>query len=190
MESSGLSASDVLALTRGNDNGFGFGGVGGFVLLFIFLLALTGNGFGFGGNGTATALGQSDIQNSLYFQSQDGAIRSLAQGQCNITDTVLNANYNNLLASKDVSNQISNSVAGLGNLIAQENQATRNMIMQNKIDMLNDQIVVLRGQNSNLEQTAMLNSAIQNSTNTVLNSLGRYRTYPPCYDCPCNPSSI
>ena len=28
MENSGLSASDVLALTRGSDDGFGFSGVG------------------------------------------------------------------------------------------------------------------------------------------------------------------
>ena len=38
MTNSGLSASDVLAMTRDND-GFGFGGVGGFILLFIFLIA-------------------------------------------------------------------------------------------------------------------------------------------------------
>lgn len=180
---SGLSASDVLALTRDNDGMFG--GVGGFILLFIFLMAISGNGFGFGGNSTGLAL--ADIQASLYNQTQDANARSLAQGQCNLTDTVLNASYNNLLASKDTQYQISNSVASLGNLISQENQATRNMIMQNKIDMLNDQIVVLRGQNSNLEQTAALNAAIQNSTETVLNSLGKWRAYPPCYDtCGCS----
>ena len=184
MENSGLSASDVLALTRGNDDGM-FGGYGGFILLFIFLLALNGNGFGFGGNG-ATALGQSDLQNSLYFQSQDNAIRGLAQGQCNIVDTALNANYNNLLATKDIQNQISNSVAGLGNLITEQNQATRNMIMQNKIDMLNDQIVVLRNQNSNLEQTSTITNAINAQTSEILNAQGRYYMNPPCYQgCGC-----
>ena len=105
MENSGLSASDVLALTRDNDGMFG--GVGGFILLFIFLMAISGNGFGFGNNGS-TGLALADIQNSLYNQSQDNNARSLAQGQCNIVDTILNANYNNLLASKDISNQISN----------------------------------------------------------------------------------
>ena len=39
---------------------FGFGGLGGF-----------------GGNGAAVALGQSDVQNALYFQSQDAAIRGV-----------------------------------------------------------------------------------------------------------------
>ena len=65
MTNSGLTAGDVLALTK--NDGMDFGGVGGFILLFIFLMAIGGNGFGWGNNG-ATALGQSDLQNSLYFQ--------------------------------------------------------------------------------------------------------------------------
>ena len=183
MENSGLSASDVLALTRGNSDGFNFGGIGGFVLLFIFLLAISGNGFFGGNNGNVNQMATADL---LYNQSTDNAIRGLAQGQCALTDTVLNASYNNLLASKDTQYQISNSVASLGNLITQENQATRNMIMQNKIDMLNDQIVVLRNQNSNLEQTATLTNAINNQTSEILNAQGRYYLNPPCYQgCGC-----
>ena len=91
MTNSGLSASDVLAMTRDNDS-FGFGGVGGFVLLFIFLLALGGNGFGFGRNAN-TSFALADIQNSLYNQSTDSAIRGLAQGQCSIIDSALNNKY-------------------------------------------------------------------------------------------------
>ena len=59
MQNSGLSASDVLAMTRDND---GFGGVGLIILLFIFLIGIGGNGFGWGNNGTATALSLADIQ--------------------------------------------------------------------------------------------------------------------------------
>ena len=132
--SGGMSAADVIALTGNRSDGvFGTGSIGIFALIIIFILLFGGNGM-WGGN-AATALGQSDLQNSLYFQSQDNAIRGLAQGQCNLTDTVLNASYNNLLANKDISAQISNSVAALGNQIAEQNQATRNMIMQNKIDI-------------------------------------------------------
>ena len=99
MNGSGISASDVLALTKEND---GFGGVGLIILLFIFLMAISGGGFGFGGN-AQTSFALADIQNSLYNQSTDSAIRGLAQGQCNIVDNILSANYNNLLASKDIS---------------------------------------------------------------------------------------
>ena len=180
MENSGLSASDVLALTR-NDDGM-FGGVGGFILLFIFLMAISGNGFGFGNNGTATALGQSDIQNSLYFQSQDNAIRGLAQGQCNLTDSILNANYNNLLASKDISNQISNQSLSITEAINNSTNTIMAQMQNNVINELRDKVDVLRNENSNLVQTAQI-------TENILGNLATTAPKPPCYynyGCGCN----
>ena len=185
MENSGLSASDVLALTRSDDGMFG--GVGGFILLFIFLLAINGGFFGGNNGNAATMLGQSDIQNSLYFQSQDAAIRGLAQGQCALTDTVLNANYNNLLASKDTQYQISNSTAALSNQIANQTIAMQNMFANQTIDHLREVNSSLRDSLSNANQTQALTEAINAQTNTILNSLGKWRAYPPCYDtCGCN----
>lgn len=185
MENSGLSASDVLALTRGHDDGFGFGGVGGFILLFIFLMAIGGNGFGMGGN--AAAYGLADIQASLYNQTQDANARSLAQGQCNLTDTVLNASYNNLLASKDTQYQISNSTAALSNQISNQTLAMQNMFNEAQIRELSDKLQTTRDELSNTRQTAVLTSAINDQTTTILNSLGKWRAYPPCYDsCGCN----
>lgn len=186
MENSGLSASDVLALTRGSDDGFGFGGVGGFILLFIFLMAIGGNGFGWNNNGS-TGLALADIQNSLYNQSQDNNARSLAQGQCNITDAILNASYNNLLASKDTQYQISNSTSALSNQIANQTLAMQDMFNQAQIRELSDKLQTTRDELSNTRQTAVLTSAINDQTNTILNSLGKWRAYPPCYDtCGCN----
>ena len=183
MENSGLSASDVLSLTRNNADGMNFGGVGGFILLFIFLIALGGNGLGFGSNGLALA----DIQNSLYNQSQDANARGLSQGQCNIIDTVLNANYNNLLASKDTQYQISNSTAALSNQIANQTIAMQNMFQEAQIRELSDKLQITRDQLSNANQTAVITNAISDQTNTILNSLGKWRAYPPCYDtCGCS----
>ena len=187
MENSGLSASDVLALTRGNDDGFGFSGVGGFILLFIFLIAISGNGFGFGGNNGGFAL--ADIQASLYNQTQDANARSLAQGQCNLTDTVLNASYNNLLASKDTQYQISNSTAAISNQIANQTLAMQDMFNQAQIRELSDKLATTRDELSNTRQTATLVGAINDQTATILNSIGRYVTNPPCYQnygCGCN----
>lgn len=183
MESSGLSASDVLSLTRGND-GFGFGGVGGFILLFIFLMAIGGNGFGIGGNGTGLAL--ADIQASLYNQTQDANARSLAQGQCGITDAILNASYNNLLASKDTQYQISNSIAGISNQISNQTLAMQDMFNQAQIRELSDKLATTRDELSNTRQTATLVEAINGQTATILNSLGRFVTNPSCpYPCSC-----
>ena len=182
MTGSGLTASDVLAMTRDND-GFGFGGVGGFILLFIFLIAISGNGFGFGGNGT-TAYGLADIQNSLYNQSQDNNARSLAQGQCNIIDTVLNANYNNLLASKDISNQISNQTLAITNTMAQNTNAILSQMNTNVINDLRDKLDTTRAELSNARQTAQI-------TENILSNLATTAPKPPCYygyGCGCNSS--
>lgn len=180
MQSSGLTAGDVLALTKGNDS-FGFNGVGGFVLLFIFLLAISGNGF-FGGNNGVSQMATADL---LYNQSTDAAIRGLAQGQCAITDTVLNGKYDTALMLKDASQQLSNSVASIGNLVVQENQATRNMILQNKIDTLSDTITVLRGENSNLKQTAQITENILSNLSTTA---PKWPCRYPC--CGCNNVSL
>lgn len=191
-ESTGMSAADVLALTRNNDNGL-FGGTAGtmgiFALIIIFILLFGGNGL-WGGNGNAaTALGQSDLQNSLYFQSQDNAIRGLAQGQCALTDTVLTSNYNNLVAMKDIQQQMSNSIAAIGNLVTTENAATRQMIQDNYIRELSDKLQTTRDALSNANQTAALTAAIQNSTDSILNAQGTYRLNPPCYSpCGCGSS--
>lgn len=136
-----------------------------------------GNGFGFGGN-AGTALAQSDLQNALYFQSQDNALRGVSAQIANVNDSVLTGKYDNALLMKDASQQLSNSIAGIGNLIVQENQATRNMIMQNKIDSMADQITILRGENSNLKQNEYL-----------LSQLATTAPKPPCYyNCGCGTS--
>ena len=182
MESSGLSASDVLALTRGN--GDMFGGIGGFILLFIFLMAISGNGFGVGGNG----VGQMATADLLYNQSTDSAIRGLAQGQCGITDNILNASYNNLLANKDISNQISNQTLAITNAMAQNTNMIIEQMNTNVINELRDKLAVTRDALSNANQTAVLTGAINDQTAQILNAQGRYVLNPPCYY-PC-PASV
>ena len=81
----GLTASDVMALTKDND---GFGGVGLIILLFIFLIGIGGNGFGWGNSGTGLAL--ADIQASLYNQTQDANSRQLQSAIATTNDFILN----------------------------------------------------------------------------------------------------
>lgn len=181
MTNSGLTASDVLAMTRGND-GFGFGGVGGFILLFIFLMAIGGNGFGWGANGTA--LGLADIQASLYNQTQDANSRSLAASLANVNDTVLNNKYDNAILIKDLSNQISNSVAAIGNQIANQTATITNLFNEQTIDTLRDKLSTTRDELSNTRQTAMI-------TQNILSNLATTAPKPPCYygcGCGCNSS--
>ena len=102
-----------------NVSGLDFSGLIG--LLIIAGIFGFGNGFGFGGN-TGTALGLADIQASLYNQTQDANSRALASSIANVNDTVLTGKYDNALMMKDASQQLSNSIAGIGNLITSQTE--------------------------------------------------------------------
>ena len=106
LTNSGLSASDVLAMTRDND---GFGGVGLIILLFIFLIGIGGNGFGYG-NGVsnfatteyvANEFTQRDINSG--FQNTNNLISSgfadTATGLCGVKSEVLENRYANQLSA-------------------------------------------------------------------------------------------
>ena len=176
MSGTGLSASDVMALTKDSD---GFGGVGLIILLFIFLIGIGGNGFGFGNS--AATYGLADIQASLYNQTQDANSRALASTLASVNDTVLNNKYDNAVLIKDLSNQMSNSVAALGNQIANQTATITNLFNEQTIDSLRDKLAVTRDELSNTRQTAVLTSAINNQTSEILNAQGRYYLNPPCY---------
>lgn len=183
MSGSGLTASDVLAMTREND-GLGFGGVGGFILLFIFLMAIGGNGFGWGG--TANGLALADIQASLYNQTQDANSRQLQSSIAMVNDGILNNKYDNAILIKDLSNQLSNSVAAIGNQIANQTATITNLFNEQTIDRLRDSLAMTRDELSNVKQTGIITSAISNQTSEILNAQGRYYLNPPCYQgCGC-----
>lgn len=178
MQSSGLTAADVMAITKGND---GFGGVGLIILLFIFLIGIGGNGFGWGGN---NGLALADIQASLYNQSQDSNSRALAASLASVNDSILNNKYDNAILIKDLSNQLSNSIAGIGQMINTQTATITGLFNEQTIDRLRDQVAVLRGENSNLIQTAQI-------TENILGNLSVTAPKPPCYYpcCSCTTSS-
>ena len=161
-------------------NGIGLDWSGLIGLLIIAGIFGYGNGFGFGGNNAGTALTTAEMQMGLYNQTTDNAIRGISSQVAGVNDAVLMGKYDNALLMKDASQQLSNSIASIGNLVVQENQTTRNMIMQNKIDALADQITILRGENSNLKQNEYL-----------LSQLATTAPKPPCYyGCGCGTSSL
>lgn len=173
----GLTASDVMALTKDND---GFGGVGLIILLFIFLIGLSGSGFGFGG-GNATTWGLADIQASLYNQTQDANSRQMQSSLAMVNDTVLNNKYDNAVLIKDLSNQMSNSVAALGNQIANQTATITNLFNEQTIDRLRDSLATTRDELSNVRQSGVILGAINNQTSEILNAQGKYYLNPPCY---------
>ena len=178
MTNSGLTASDVMALTKDND---GFGGVGLIILLFIFLIGIGGNSFGWGGSG-ATALSLADIQASLYNQTQDSNSRQVQNQIAMVNDTVLNNKYDNAILIKDLSNQVSNSVAAIGNQIANQTATITNLFNQATIDELRDKLSTTRDELSNTRQSAYI-------TENILSNLATTAPKPPCYyGCGCGNS--
>ena len=132
-----------------------------------------GNGFGFGGN-TGTALGLADIQASLYNQTQDANSRQLQSGLAAVNDTVLNNKYDNAILIKDLSNQMSNSIAGISNQISNQTNAILGAMNENVINDLRDKLAVTRDELSNTRQTAVI-------TENILSNLATTAPKPPCY---------
>ena len=164
----GLTASDVMALTKDND---GFGGVGLIILLFIFLIGIGGNGFGWGNSGTGLAL--ADIQASLYNQTQDANSRQLQSAIATTNDFILNNKYDNAILIKDLSNQMSNSVAALGNQIANQTATITNLFNEQTINELRDKLATTRDELSNTRQTAVI-------TENILSNLATTAPKMPC----------
>lgn len=157
-----------------NNTGIGLDWSGLIGLLIIAGIFGYGNGFGFGGNNAVATLTNADLQMGLYNQTTDNAIRGISSQVATLNDSVLMGKYDNALLMKDASQQLSNSIASIGNLVVTENQATRDLILQNKIDSMADTITVLRGENSNLRQTAQI-------TENILSNLAMVAPKPPCY---------
>lgn len=153
-----------------------------FGLLIIAGIFGFGNGFGFGGN-SGTALGLADIQASLYNQSQDSNSRALSAQVANVNDTVLTGKYDNALMMKDASQQLSNSIAGIGNLITSQTETILRAMNENTINDLRDKLAVTRDELSNTRQTAQI-------TDNILSSLATINPKPPCYYNPCGCGSL
>lgn len=162
-------------------NGIGLDWSGLIGLLIIAGIFGYGNGFGFGG-GNSTALGLADIQASLYNQTQDANSRQLQSSIAMINDSILNNKYDNAVLVKDLSNQLSNSIAGISNQISNQTNTILGAMNENVINDLRDKLAVTRDELSNTRQTAQI-------TENILSNLATTAPKPPCYyGCGCNSS--
>lgn len=160
---SGLTAGDILALTKNENEGFLEGNGIIILILFFLIFGFGGNGFGGGGNG----LTQSELQTGLYNQTTDRNLADIRTAQC-ATDNLINttaynnamatanAKYENLSQFKDLMASNQACCCDLKTTIIEQNQATRNMINQHYIDELSDKLSVTRSELSNLKQNEYL----------------------------------
>lgn len=182
---SGLSAGDIMALTRNNDGFFG-DGIWGIIMLLIIAGLFSGNGFGWGnrGNGAIandTLLGEEFVKRDIFNTNQNVSNTACqtqkevlenrfncSQNACNTQKEILESRYTTQLGFQNAQANLSNCCCDLKTAIHAEGEATRSMIQSDKIEQLRDQVYA-----SNLA----LNNA--NLANTVINSV---RPFPiPSY---------
>lgn len=163
----GLSAGDVLALSRDNDGFFGGEGIWGIIMLLIIAGLFSGNGFGWGNRGNVandSLLGEEFIKRDIFntnqnvsntacqtqrdvlenrYTTQLGFANAQAQNQaccCETQKEILQNRYDNALQNQTLSSQMSNCCCDLKTAIHAEGEATRNMIQEDKIQQLRDQV--------------------------------------------------
>lgn len=187
LENSGLSASDVLALTKDGDGLFG-GNVGGILAIIIVFILLFGGGNGFGwnngyNNAVQATLQTGDLYSALVAQDVNGNIRNgftdLANGQCDISKSILTAQYEDQIAFNNGINSInSNLCNGFFGVAQSINDLSHQMesmccdvkttILQGRYEDAQNALIQAQNTISNQAQSAY-----------ILSQLGRYVSNPP-----------
>lgn len=200
MDGSGLSASDVLALTKDSDGLFGGGSSGGILALIIIFVLLfgTGSGFGFGG-GRENVATQGEVQRSFdtntIINKLDGITNGLCDGFYATNNSINGVNMNtmqgfnsvnqginslgyqmqqccceNLRANDSLKYENAQNTCAIVNAIHADGEATRALMQANTVQELRDKLQERDNTISNFMQSQGL-----------LSALGRYVTNPPCY---------
>lgn len=199
MDGSGLSASDVLALTKDSDGLFGGGSSGGILALIIIFVLLfgTGSGFGFGGNGAVAT--QADIQRGFDTRTIVSKLDGISNGICDLgyanANLINNVRFDNMQGFNSVNQGIANlgyeqqncccttnrnidslkyenaqNTCAIVNAIHADGEATRALMQANTVQELRDKLQ---------ERDNTISNLVQNST--LLNAVGRFVLNPPCY---------
>lgn len=177
-ENSGLSSSDVLALTRDGD---GFGGANGF--FWVFALLLLNNG-GWGGNNnnyvtdTDLAISQNAQTQSMVMSNIQQELANnrfdLAQSIGQQTDTLINQNNANMINAiqgfNNLGMQLTNQTNTLSTQLMQMSAKMDECCCSIKTQMLQDRYDDERAKNVAL-QNALDNA---NQSQYILGQLGRF----------------
>lgn len=206
----GLSASDVLALTKDND-GLG-GGQFWWVIVFLIVAAMfNGNGFGFGNNGTTSALigedefikrdifstnqnvsntacqTQRDVLESKYnlgSQIQENRF-NCSQNACNTQKEILQNRYDNALQTNTLQSQMQNCCCDLKAEGLANTQKILDKLCENEIAQLRTDLQAAQLQISQLSQTANITNTLRPFPQPAYITASPYQSYYG-YGCGCN----
>lgn len=181
----GLSAGDVLALSKNNDGIFGGDGFAGIIMLLIVAGLFGGAGFGWSGNNAGIT--ETFMDNRLLardvFNTNTNVLESACQTQrdvleskyasqvsdCGLSKEIMQNRYDNALQTQTISAQMNECCCQTKELIIQENQKTRDLIQANYIEGLRTALSDAKAEISNRDQSSY-----------ILNTMGRWHGYPSC----------
>lgn len=212
MEHSGLSASDVLALTRNNGYDDNCMGGMGFWWVIVFLIVagmFNGNGFGFGNNGaTNTLIGEDEfIKRDIFntnqnvsssscqtqrdvlenrYTTQLGFANSDAKAQaccCETQKEILQSRYDNALQNQAMQAQLSQCCCDLRAESLANTQKILDKLCENEINTLRTDLQSAQLQISQLSQT---NNLVNTLRPTPIPAYITYSPYTSVYgNCGC-----
>lgn len=207
MTGNGLSAGDVLALSRDNDGFFGGEGIWGIIMLLIIAGLFSGNGFGWGNrdNGIteeyiANQFTQRDLYNNntniletkydLGTEIMENRF-NCSQNACNTQKEILQSRYDNALGNQAILANQAQCCCDLKTAIHAEGEATRNMIQEDKIQQLRDQVYTT---NLSLNNANLANQIISTvrpfPTPSYVVSSPYTSLYNPYNGCGCGSTTI
>lgn len=186
MEHSGLSASDVLALTRDNDgvNGGNFW----WVIVFLIVASMFRNGGLFGNDGAATnaVLGSDEFIKRDIFNTNQNISTSACQTQrdilesrytnqlglqelqasqqnccCNTQKEILQSRYDNALGNQALQAQMAQCCCDLRAEGLNNTQKILDKLCENEINQLRTDLQAAQFQISQLSQTANITNALR-----------------------------
>ena len=194
----GLSAGDVLALSKNNDGIFGGEGFAGIIMLLIVAGLFGGSGFGWGNNSGIT---ETFVDNRLLardvFNTNTNVLESACQTQrdvleskyanqvsdCGLSKEIMQNRYDNALQTQTLSSQIAQCCCDLRADNLANTQKVIDIIQQDKIDQLRDQVYTTNQalNNANLANTVI--NAVRPTPVPAYLSCSPYFAYNMGYGC-------
>lgn len=177
---SGMSAGDILALSKNADGSFLEGNGIIILILFFLIFGFAGGGLGGGFNrATETALTQSELQAGLYNQSANADRLAIMQQNFDTSKEVLENRYQSALQSQQIQSQMAQcccetnrnidavrsenykNTCEITNAVHAEGERTRALITENVMQELRDNLQAAQLQLGNLSQTNTLISTLR-----------------------------
>ena len=199
---SGMSAGDILALSRNTDGSFLEGNGIIILILFFLLFGFAGGGFGGGFNrATESALTQSELQSGLFNQTANADRLAIMQQNFDTSKEVLENRYQSALQAQQIQSQMAQcccetnrnidavraenykNTCEITNAVHAEGERTRALINENVMQELRDNLQAAQLQLGNISQTNTLISVLRPFPQPAYITCSPYQASNVCGGC-------